>query len=84
MISVHIYSFLPLFANGVVALAIMFKLYKRAMPAFSTFIATAIVTNMAYYGLSDEATALWIIFMVCLLTSSIILDARKEKEECLM
>lgn len=60
----HLYLFFPMFANGMVALSLMFKLYRRSVSTLMMFLAVAISSNLMYYGFIDEGILSMLVFMV--------------------
>lgn len=63
----YIYQFFPMFANGMVALSLLFRLYKRSISAFITFIAIAMTTNIIYAGRIEYALILLMLFMIIIM-----------------
>ena len=63
----HIYLFFPMFANGMVALSFLFKLYKRSISSFIMYIAIALTSNIMYAGHIEIGLLVMIIVMIAVM-----------------
>jgi hypothetical protein len=54
----------PYFTFGLIALSLLFKLHKRSVSTFITIVMSGVIVNMFYYGMSECATAIFIIFLI--------------------
>lgn len=63
----YLYEFIPFFTGGIVALSLLFKIYKRSITTFIYIISQQIVINLFIYGYMDEALIVMLLTMVTLL-----------------
>jgi len=63
----YIYLLVPYFSMGMLALSILFKLYKRSISSFMTFMMIAVVSNAVYYGYVEIGLDILVVFMVFLM-----------------
>jgi|GEM_PF-3742534 len=54
----------PYFTLGLIALSLLFKLHKRSVSTFITIVMAGVIVNMFYYGMSECAVMMFILFLV--------------------
>lgn len=65
--SEFIYTLIPSFSLGMVALSLMYKIHIRSVSTFITFIMVATVSNLILVGHIDCAMYMLVAFMVILM-----------------
>lgn len=63
----YLYLLLPYLSLGMVALSIRFKLHKRSISTFMSFVMIAVVSNCIHYGYVDCGLIATVIYMVVMM-----------------
>jgi len=63
----YLYDFIPFFVGGIVALLLLFRIYKRSVTTFVYIVSQTVVINLIIYGYIDEALIVMLLTMVILL-----------------
>ncbi len=51
----YLFDFMPFFTGGIMALSLLFRIYKRSIATFIIIISQTIVVNLIIYGYIHEA-----------------------------
>jgi len=63
----YVFDFMPLFTGGILALSLLFKIYKRSIATFIIILSQMIVVNLMMYGYIHEALLAMIVTTIILL-----------------
>lgn len=70
--------FMPLFTGGILALSLLFKIYKRSVATFIIILSQMIVVNLIMYGYIHEAILTMIATTIILLIRAM---AKSDKDK---
>lgn len=73
--SEFIFTLVPTFSLGMVALSLIYKIHKRSVSAFITFVMVASVSNLIMIGSIECAMYVLIAFMVVIMYRAMQKDA---------
>jgi len=71
----YVFDFMPFFTGGIMALSLLFRIYKRSIATFIIIISQMIVVNLITYGYVYEAS------ITMILTTSILLVRAMAKSD---
>lgn len=63
----YLFDFMPFFTGGIMALSLLFRIYKRSVATFIIIISQTIVVNLIIYGYVNEALLTMIFTIIILL-----------------
>ena len=70
--SLFMYEFSPTFTFGLLALALIFKIYQRSISTFVIIIVTTAVVNLNYYGYQEYSSSIILVSLAGLLIRAMV------------